>query len=955
MRAKKPRTGDRKPSSNGCVGGCRNIFRILAVALGICCATALRADMRFNEFVAIVTDPDDPYAKIAADEFNRVCELSTGKKLPVRTGKTDSPEKCILIGKSGPENSLEHDGYRTELKNTVARISGRDAGPVYGVYALLRRFGWKYYTLDCEVIPNADAGAKDFAESRAPAFDLRQALYCFTKAELTGFPTLRMGYSPFFTKNLKLSPIVFPEAAGEPSRDQPAAYHNTSYFAPVQLCGQHPEWFARNREGNLKTASKTHYHACTTNPAYRDRCLALLGSWLRNVPEGWYVDISQGDGDDWCECPDCLALDPVRTAPGATGYGHMADRYLDFADYLARNLAREFPDVKLNMLVYCGTTEVPLKTEAAEKNLVFMFCPYPPNANCHSHDLNCPKNEKFLAEFLKWAEKFPQNGFAVFDYPVNYNNFLSALFSMDAMIAKEKFFARHRVRGFVSCGFQLMLCDLSLYLQSIVLWNPAVSAEDLKKSENEFIEAYYGPAAPGIKKFLALVREKIKDIHQGIYSGRSELSNADYVIPAYEILDQCEAAARGREPYAKRVRFEKLCAVVYTDISGMVVPNPVHRLKRLREFMDSCREFQVDPSGFPRSRIPEWLEDGFHLKMTGSPAVGWYDDPGLACLHACRTDADYEALAARLAGENEKTVLQKTTREYIELPAKAFQVRGTTGDAGQPRTPRDGNIPTPCGMVVRGGESMSAVFRYDSERPFTGGKLVLEGRNLDRGREPEISVWIDKKLIFRGKHIADNATAAAMVCPIPDNLIQKGLNTMELLNDSEAVPGANRYFITRVRIMPSNYEWNPVDQAAGSRFAAWCQAPGNAVVRYDPLKKETAISILKSGDNWSLIQLTTHADGRLAPGKRYRVTFRIRSEPPLAVPYHSLEDGPPYRLLSERVYVIHSAAAWKTGETVFIADDSNARILQINLGDQPEGARIFLKDVVLEEEKKTAR
>jgi hypothetical protein len=87
------------------------------------------------------------------------------------------------------------------------------------------------------------------------------------------------------------------------------------------------------------------------------------------------------------------------------------------------------------------------------------------------------------------------------------------------------------------------LGPLRAYLLAKLLWNPKT---DLARHRQEFLQAWYGKAAPKVGAFLDLMQDQVrgKDIHAHIFDRpQRAYLKADFLRTADEILATAEAAA----------------------------------------------------------------------------------------------------------------------------------------------------------------------------------------------------------------------------------------------------------------------------------------------------------------------------------------------------------------------------------------------------------------------------
>ena len=87
--------------------------------------------------------------------------------------------------------------------------------------------------------------------------------------------------------------------------------------------------------------------------------------WLKERPETTIVSISQNDWGNWCECPECRALDERE--------GSHAGSVLAFVNQVAEAIEKDCPDVAIETLAYQYTQKAP-RTIKAHDSLIVRLC-----------------------------------------------------------------------------------------------------------------------------------------------------------------------------------------------------------------------------------------------------------------------------------------------------------------------------------------------------------------------------------------------------------------------------------------------------------------------------------------------------------------------------------------------------------------------------------------------------
>ena len=96
---------------------------------------------------------------------------------------------------------------------------------------------------------------------------------------------------------------------------------------------QHPEWFALVNGKRMGQGAQL----CLTNPEMRKVFLQNVLAELKKHKDPRFISVTQNDNDNHCQCANCLAMDKKFGGPSGT--------MLDFANYIAENLEKDYPNL----------------------------------------------------------------------------------------------------------------------------------------------------------------------------------------------------------------------------------------------------------------------------------------------------------------------------------------------------------------------------------------------------------------------------------------------------------------------------------------------------------------------------------------------------------------------------------------------------------------------------------
>ena len=647
--------------------------------MGCASGTLKQASLNLDEFKYLVVPPNqNSWDKMAEQELHYYFHKITGRNL--KTVKERNPSggnlflgtpalaAGLLEAKAVADIKEDGDGFSVASDGTdVAIYSKNSIGSIYGVYAFFEKLGLKIYANDCEVLPPANVAVPKFKLTSNPDFSRFAMAFNFYHYEVFKIEDLtRLGYSPTLGGSV-MAPNQ-PSLTVGPGWTDPVyakhygisdiTSHTTGFLVPPYLyLEKHPEYYARDKSGKVSTDLKSPYtvQLCLSNPDVFKIVLERMLYWMGKTPAAKYYEFTCGDNWDYCQCPECEKLDPqdVPTFPGEkrnatdiNAVSHMSDRVLWFTNKLAREIRKHYPDKIILSTAYQATVEPPRLIKEVASNVGIQLCSeYCGGAQSQSYDLFSPPNERFLRHFLKWKQLAPEQLY-MFEYPMNYGNVYAPFFSHDAARNKVKFYYGQGVKGVEYCGQPFLFTKMFVYVQGKLRWNATQPADKL---EGDFLKAYYGPAAGAMQDFLNLIRAKIYDknhpVHQVEWGTGSALISPDFVSQAYAIFAQAEHAVKATPLFYDRVRYEKLCGVLWGDLAQRITQNETQRFFRLKELADICRSapdkrsVRGVNSGTGISMV-EWLKKEFSIALPYDAEATWYDAPLIKKLSACENEKE---------------------------------------------------------------------------------------------------------------------------------------------------------------------------------------------------------------------------------------------------------------------------------------------------------------------------
>ena len=267
--------------------------------------------------------------------------------------------------------------------------------------------------------------------------------------------------------------------------------HNWQHIirADVHFKG-HPEYFALVRGKRIHNGQ-----LCLSNPEVRKMLLAYALAGAAKMaadPNVMFIDVTQNDGDDWCQCEACKAIDDRDPSTHA-------DILLWTINPIAEAAAKQYPKALLHTYIYAGADGPPNWIK--------------PAANIHCEQTNYCYNygvsflrpdgpqAQFKRKFDAWTDLAPTRG--IYEY-FGFYNWLEALpVTLYRLQDEVHYYKQNKVHGFYSETQQRWATNHLLYYAfSRVWWDHTT---DVPAMLDEFFRLFYGPAAQPMRAFhLAL-------------------------------------------------------------------------------------------------------------------------------------------------------------------------------------------------------------------------------------------------------------------------------------------------------------------------------------------------------------------------------------------------------------------------------------------------------------------
>jgi len=427
----------------------------------------------------------------------------------------------IVIRTSGPQVVLTGEGTR---------------GTLYAVYTFLEDVvGCRWWTATESFLPQKPTlriAPQNVAY--APPLQSREAFY-------------RDAFQPVLAARLKLNGHhhrVPDEYGGYLAF---CGFVHTFYplLPPAKYFAEHPQWYSEIR--GKRTTERA--QLCLTNEAMQRELVKNALDNLRKSPGAKFISISQNDWYGRCECQDCLAVEQEEGAPSGP--------LVRFVNAVAEKIEQEFPDVLVETLAYQYTRQPP-RLVKPRRNVIIRLC----SIECSFVQglADGPQNEKFRQDIEGWSKIAPQ--LFVWDYVTNFSNYILPHANLRVLAPNIRFFVDNRVIGLFEQGDAGSsvgdFVRMRAWVIAHLLWNPQQDEHALFR---EFLDGYYGPAAPHLRAYLDLIQDAGQ--RSGVYlrcfmTDTSGWLKLDDLNRATRLFEQAAQTVADDPVLSQRVRRERL-------------------------------------------------------------------------------------------------------------------------------------------------------------------------------------------------------------------------------------------------------------------------------------------------------------------------------------------------------------------------------------------------------------
>jgi hypothetical protein len=568
-------------------------------------------------YVIALANDAIPAEKTAAKQFQKYFQEITGASISIKPENevaADVPQ--ILIGAGArvkvllPNQdwkTLGSDGIviKTAGKNLIL-AGGRPRGTLYAVYQFLEDVaGCRWWTPTENTIPHKSTF--DVPEQNVvyvPPFNYREHYTTAVQAD------------PVFATIMRENGHHQKQTAEWGGHYTLLGFVHTfsQLLPPEKYFQEHPEWYSDPANGNKPCTAASKMPAAQqtqlnlSDPQVLDELTKQALEWIKKNPQAGYISISQNDNRNYCQDEASMKL--------AETEGSQAAPVLNFVNKVAERIHQQYPNFKVETLAY-HYTEKPPKTIRPAKNVIVRLAPI---SSDFGHWLNSAWNPDTRNNLLAWSKVAPD--LFVWNYVTNFRNTVLPHPDWVGLGPDLRFFAENNVKGVFEQGDNYTngvgdFVQLRTWLIAHLMWNPNLGQEKLT---DEFLQGYYGAAAPYLKQYLDLIQKSFlsKNVKLSTFNTDYSFFTLDVANQSVQLFQQAADAVKDDKVLSDRVRRERLSSEIMTLYRYNILKQEASRESKeflgpqdpnaaMAEFISTAKEFGIrnwKESGSFEQQIP---------------------------------------------------------------------------------------------------------------------------------------------------------------------------------------------------------------------------------------------------------------------------------------------------------------------------------------------------------------
>lgn len=512
----------------------------------------------------------DETVRYAASELQKYLLKATNAAIPYYSDRCPmrGPEIRIgenVRGETATEADLHAEGFCIRGDGEHITITGKTSrGVLYGVYRFLEIFcNYRCFTKDAEQIDTTDVLEIELDEIKEePAFEFRDAYF-------------RNAFDGGFASKNRLNSGLCDISKAKGGRMKWYNFHHSFCdLVPESIYFDgHPEYYSEIDGKRVRDSQ-----LCLTNSEVLKIAEGTLRRWIEENPECTVFSVAQNDNKLRCTCPECSALEAEEGSP--------AGPIIHFVNKLADAIKADYPNVLLHTFAYQYSLPAPKKAVARD-NVIVRLCSIDCRYDKPFEELAIQNPDGSEAVFVNALSDWKNHAsrLYVWDYAVNFENYLQPFLHFHTLAENIKFFKLTGVTGLLeqgnfSYGGGAAFDDLKAYIISRLLWNPET---DIDKEMSMFFDTVYGKEAGAfMKEYVTLTEKACSSAPLSIYQNPdAEYITDEFVEKADSLFKQAIKSTPSDE-IRKRIEREYL-SVRFLQLARMEMNVP-DRTEQIEQF-----------------------------------------------------------------------------------------------------------------------------------------------------------------------------------------------------------------------------------------------------------------------------------------------------------------------------------------------------------------------------------
>lgn len=550
-------------------------FLYLFVCLSICILNA----KELKNPVVIFPENASYAEKNAAFELRNHLGAVLGHSVKAYTEK-NAPESAelIFVGKTSfaAANKIafaelgEEEYVIKNINGKIIILGGSDRGTLYGVLGFLERFAdidwldaWTRYIPRKKSITVADELDIRFA----PYFKIRGIFVNrLSDTELRIQFRSRSGDNTYWQE--KLPARITARWGITPAYGSPDFVHTLYHYTKSWSKDMDD---ALSKDANDELVRSINQagpgQICFSNQKAREKIVSQLKGFIeadrkkygKDAPELYCMSLN--DTKNFCHCNECMSK--------AKKYKAYSGTVLEYLNYVAREIKKDYPQIKLQLIAYLFTEIAPEGIKPEDNiEIQIALSPWSSTPVKTMHRFSDPVNSKSLENFKNWS-KIAKN-LHVWNYWILFDSSMTAnagICNVPIIADNIKFIAKNNVSVVFSELERIETVTfhpLRYFVGSKLMVNPELKLEDLL---NRFFRGYYRQAALPMRQFydyLIKRQAEQKNMEVPDVSGRTYLDR-EFFIKAEEFFTAAEKAVKND----KNILFNIIRERVPIDLARM--------------------------------------------------------------------------------------------------------------------------------------------------------------------------------------------------------------------------------------------------------------------------------------------------------------------------------------------------------------------------------------------------